>query len=349
MGTGFLGTFVISWAQTEIDGMRAASLDAIAPGATWLWDGDVVRVDGPGDILQLAGPLGSGDLRKRAAKVSDRLGRRKPDQKDSGVSSETGSPALSDRYFDVTDGSIVYRVSVIEVAGRAEALLSFHNAIPPQNQELWITASTVGSAARNRHRETTNPSGLAFGTWIETADGPKRVEDLREGDRVWTKDRGYEPVLWIGRRNVSGARLFVMPDLRPVRIRWGALGIGRPDSDLIVAPHQKLLISGPSTNALFNASEVLAEARDLVDDAGIVVDLSLTHVQYVHLILRRPGIIRANGVEVENPSPDRAYDADIQSDDRQRLRRLRHDRVGDASEERRVLKKGEAAILRHAA
>jgi len=351
--TGFLGTFVISWAQTEIDGMPAGSLDAITPGRTWLWDGDMVRVDGPADVLQLAGPLGSNDMRKRAAQVSYRLARRKLDQREFGIASETGPLALSDQHFDVTDGSIVYRASVIAVAGRTDALLSFQNAIPPRSQELWIAAANVRPAASDRDSENTNPSGLASGTWIETAGGSRRVEDLREGDHVWTKDCGCEPVLWVGRRNVTGARLFAMPELRPVRIRWGAFGIGRPDGDLIVAPHQKLLISGSSTNALFNASEVLVEARDLVDDAGVVVDLSLTHVQYVYLVLRRQGIIRANGVEVENPSPDLARDEDIQGDDLGGLWQLHHDRVsdmaGDGSDARRVLKTGEAAILRHAA
>ena len=35
MGTGVKATFVISWSQTEVDGMNAATLDMLTVGATW--------------------------------------------------------------------------------------------------------------------------------------------------------------------------------------------------------------------------------------------------------------------------------------------------------------------------
>lgn len=34
MKTGSLGTFVISWSQTEVDGLKAAPLDVLAVGTT---------------------------------------------------------------------------------------------------------------------------------------------------------------------------------------------------------------------------------------------------------------------------------------------------------------------------
>ena len=53
MKTGFLGTFVISWSQTEIDGLEAAPVHSLKVGAAWAWRGDAIRVDGPNDILRL--------------------------------------------------------------------------------------------------------------------------------------------------------------------------------------------------------------------------------------------------------------------------------------------------------
>ena len=35
MGTGFEGAFVISWAQTEVDGRQGAPTDALVTGAVW--------------------------------------------------------------------------------------------------------------------------------------------------------------------------------------------------------------------------------------------------------------------------------------------------------------------------
>ena len=46
MRTGFRGTFVISWSQTETDGLKAAPLDVLAVGASWRWSGEAVRVEG---------------------------------------------------------------------------------------------------------------------------------------------------------------------------------------------------------------------------------------------------------------------------------------------------------------
>ena len=46
MKTGFRGTFVISWSQTEVDGLEAAPVKNLSVGAAWSWRGDAVQVDG---------------------------------------------------------------------------------------------------------------------------------------------------------------------------------------------------------------------------------------------------------------------------------------------------------------
>ena len=57
MGTGFRGTFVISWSQTELDGITTAPVQSLSVGQTWSWRGDAVRVDGPNQLLRLEGVL----------------------------------------------------------------------------------------------------------------------------------------------------------------------------------------------------------------------------------------------------------------------------------------------------
>ena len=69
MGTGFLGTFVISWSQTELDGLRAAPISAVQKGAVWSWNGETVRVDGPSGLLRLEQGEGEAMLRRRAARM----------------------------------------------------------------------------------------------------------------------------------------------------------------------------------------------------------------------------------------------------------------------------------------
>ncbi|MDG2339643.1 MAG: hemolysin-type calcium-binding protein, partial [Paracoccaceae bacterium] len=53
MGATFRGTFVISWSQTEVDGLKAATLQALTTGSVWSWRGEAVRVDGPHGVLSL--------------------------------------------------------------------------------------------------------------------------------------------------------------------------------------------------------------------------------------------------------------------------------------------------------
>ena len=68
MKTGFRGTFVISWSQTDIDGLEAAPLDALQVGAAWSWRGEAVQVDGPNDVLRLEGAEEVANLRRHAAR-----------------------------------------------------------------------------------------------------------------------------------------------------------------------------------------------------------------------------------------------------------------------------------------
>ena len=73
MGTGVKATFVISWSQTEVDGVDAATLDMLTVGATWRWTGEAVRIDAPGGVLLLEGAEGAADMRQRAARMVQRL------------------------------------------------------------------------------------------------------------------------------------------------------------------------------------------------------------------------------------------------------------------------------------
>ena len=66
MKTGFQGTFVISWTQTEVDGLQGPSLDVLRVGASWRWSGVAVRVDGPQDVLILNGAEEMTEMRRRA-------------------------------------------------------------------------------------------------------------------------------------------------------------------------------------------------------------------------------------------------------------------------------------------
>ncbi len=356
MRTGFRGTFVISWSQTEIDGLDAAPVQSLSVGAAWAWRGDAVRVDGPSDVLRLDRADGAEELRKRAARMVHRLVGAALEHEAPARAWDAGDDAvpLMDNSFVVTDGGKSFSVTLIEVGGGSQPWLMFLDEMPPRNCDLWIVHHTLGTA----RADAANPQQegvICFtpGTRIRTADGTRLIEELGEGDRVQTKDNGLQPLRWVGRRRMTGARLFAMPKLRPIRIANGALGLERPDQDLLVSPEHRILIKGPEAQSLFNTPEVLVTARDLINGTTITVDTQMREVTYIHVLLDQHQVLWANSVETESFHPASAALLTLDEYDRKRLLEdypeLEYDPHTYGSFARRTLSPSEAAILNHAA
>ncbi|MDC0738871.1 Hint domain-containing protein [Cognatishimia sp. SS12] len=352
MGAGFLGTFVISWSQTEVDGLRAAPISAIEQGAVWSWQGEVVRVDGPTELLRLARGESEVMLRRKAARMVRKLVGAALTQTTQIDQVETDEP-MADSCIVVTDGQTSYTLTLIEVDGAAP-LVMFLDAIPPKGADLWVVHHTL----RARGDDPADPDGarvICFtpGTLINTAAGPKRIELLREGDYIQTKDNGLQEVQWIGSRKMTGARLFALPKLRPIRIKPGALGPNWPRRELIVSPEHRILVRGEVARTLFNTPEVLVTARQLENGHSISTDYRLREVTYMHLLMPRHEILFANGVETESFHPADAEMGALADEDRSRLLLINpefaHRPFAYGDHARRQLTASEAAILRHEA
>lgn len=352
MKTGSLGTFVISWSQTETDGLKAAPLDILAVGVPWRWSGVPVRIDAPQAVLLLEGAEGMGELRQRAARMVRRLVGaavgldRNPTESDPG-------PECPDQSFIVTDGHRSYTITLIPVPDTGALLLMVMGEMPPANTDLWVMRMAADRSAMASSGQRSAGGVICFtpDTLLATPDGPRPIQALRPGDRVLTRDNGPQEILWTGHRRMSGARLHAMPWLRPIRLRSGALGTGRPDPDLIVSPQHRMLIKGAAAAALFNTPEVLVAAEDLVNDHSILVDHALREVTYVHVLLDRHNVIWANGLETESFHPANAALDTIDPGQRAGLLSVFPDLAGNPQSygdyARRNLSTSEAAILRY--
>lgn len=350
MGTGFRGTFVISWSQTELDGLRGAPRDGLVAGAIWKWHGRAVCVDGPSDVLRLDGAVETEAVRRGAArKVRQLVGAAVSGRTDP-FAIEVDTP-LFEAGFRLTDGRRSYAATLIETGNAAMPLLMFQGHPPPAETDLWVVQVAQGSAEGAPRGAASGVICFTPGTRIETPEGPRPVQDLCAGDRVSTRDNGPQEIVWTGHRRMSGARLFAMPELRPVRFRPGALGIDRPDDTLVVSPDHRMLIRSPAVEALFDTSEVLVPARDLVDAGSVVVDRTLREVWYIHLLLPDHQVLWANGVECESFHPASADLSLLSEVDRQMLGDIDPALVCDPESyggyARRVLSPAEAAILNH--
>jgi hypothetical protein len=156
------------------------------------------------------------------------------------------------------------------------------------------------------------------GTLIETDRGPLLVEDLATGDRVLTRDNGYQPIRWIGRRDLNAADLAQQPKLHPVLIRTGAMGPNLPAKDTLVSPQHRMLISGPRAEMMFGEHEVLVAAVHLLGQP----DITRVHpesVAYIHVMCDRHEIIRANGCWTESYQPGAMTMQSMNSDQRDEL------------------------------
>ena len=140
------------------------------------------------------------------------------------------------------------------------------------------------------------------GTVIATPTGERLVEDLREGDRIITRDNGFQEIRWVGRRDLSDWELTQTPHLKPISIRAGALGEGLPEHDIVVSPQHRLLISSPKTLLYFGEPEIFAPAKHLTSINGVKV-IETTSVSYIHFMFDRHEVVLSNGTWTESFQP----------------------------------------------
>ncbi|WP_050518464.1 Hint domain-containing protein [Pseudorhodobacter antarcticus] len=140
------------------------------------------------------------------------------------------------------------------------------------------------------------------GTMVVTQKGECAVESLVPGDKVLTRDSGYQTLRWVRARDVSGAELAATPAFQPVCLAAGALGAGLPVRDMTVSPQHRFLMSGTRAEMLFGEHEVLVSALHLINDHS-VLRVSVPHVTYIHLMFDQHEIIRADGVWTESFQP----------------------------------------------
>ncbi|WP_298837713.1 Hint domain-containing protein [uncultured Roseobacter sp.] len=353
MKSGVRGTFVISWAQTEVDGLMPAPVEALGTGVSWSWQGDAVQVDGPSGVLRLDAAEGAEDLRRRAARAVQRLVGTVTGQKgDTGRQDDDRQNTHAQSSFVITDGLASYTVTLISTGAGTPPLLMFLDELPPRNTEMWVVHCNARTTA-GHEPESGRVICFTPGTRISTPRGQVPVEALRPGDLVQTRDNGAQPVRWLGRRHMSGARLFAMPALRPVRFRTGALGIEIPDQELLVSPAHRMLIRGAVARDLFNTDEVLVAARDLINGDRIVRDTGARQVTYFHLLLPTHNVLWANGVATESFHPADTGPDLLDSGDRARLTSVIPEAVSDpwryGVHARRCLTAAEAALMIRAA
>lgn len=348
MGTGIRGLTMVAWSQTLIEGVPADNNSELAEGMTWRWQGRALPLEGDSAALLLGVSQDHAELRARAARVVRKLLHHPAPT--AGQDAANGADPLFADAFILSDGTRFFTVVPIAADAGRLPILIFPDTIPPANRDLMIVKA---NQPRPKAYAPEAAAVICFtpGTRLRTLDDEVAIEDLGPGDKILTRDDGPQEVQWTGQRRMSGARLFALPDQRPIRIRAGALGIYRPDADLVVSPEHRVIVTGAAAGDLFGQPEVLVCARDLLGDRRVTVDHSLRETWYVHLMLECHQVVWANGLEVETFHPGYMGLEHLDGGQRKSLLEMRPELGGDpftyGAPARRMLDKAEAAILMH--
>ncbi|KAJ56841.1 hypothetical protein ACMU_07840 [Actibacterium mucosum KCTC 23349] len=140
------------------------------------------------------------------------------------------------------------------------------------------------------------------GTLIATPKGERLVEELREGDKIITRDNGIQEIRWAGHKALSGRELLTEKHLRPVLIRAGSLGNGLPERDMLVSPNHRMLVANDRTALYFEEREVLVAAKHLVNNRGVNT-MDTVGTTYIHFMFDQHEVVLANGAWTESFQP----------------------------------------------
>ncbi|MFD1341817.1 Ig-like domain-containing protein [Litorisediminicola beolgyonensis] len=140
------------------------------------------------------------------------------------------------------------------------------------------------------------------GTLIATPQGERLIEDLREGDRIITRDNGIQEIRWVGRKDLTGHELARKPHMRPILIQKGSLGPNLPEHDMLVSPNHRVLVNNDKTALYFEEREVLAAAKHLTGLDG-VDEVGSLGVSYIHFMFDHHEVVLSNGAWTESFQP----------------------------------------------
>lgn len=172
--------------------------------------------------------------------------------------------------------------------------LIFIDGAPPAGVTLDVVG-VVEDADSKPHSELGGTIVcFAAGSLIETEDGPRKIEKLIPGDRVMTRDAGYQPLRWIGRTRVPARGR-----LAPVVIEAGAMG---NSCDLLLSPQHAVLLTDWRAQLLYGADDVLVRAIDLVGQDGIH-QREGGFVTYCHILFDAHHLVQAAGIWSESLYP----------------------------------------------
>ncbi|WP_071673673.1 Hint domain-containing protein [Nioella nitratireducens] len=188
-------------------------------------------------------------------------------------------------------GGTLVELLILTISGDAETTRVFLPLAPlaPRGEYEVVASETQSAPAR-----LADIASVSFisGTRLTMANGRQcRVEELKAGDQLLTRDHGPKEIRWIGPQvqRATGA-------LAPIRISEGTLNVA---NDLRLFPHHRLFIWQRRDEIGTGRSEVLVKAAHLVNGTTVQREEG-GHIESYQILFDAHEIIYAEGVAVES-------------------------------------------------
>jgi hypothetical protein len=137
------------------------------------------------------------------------------------------------------------------------------------------------------------PACYAPGTLLLTPDGENKIETLRVGDKLISPDGKAHTIRWVW----SGQQPLDTDGHadKPVLVRQGALGAGKPNRDLIVSGQHRIVAgAGGQLDGAFS-QPCMVPAKALIDLPGIRLMLGKRSITWHHVLCDTHLVVIANG------------------------------------------------------
>lgn len=210
------------------------------------------------------------------------------------------------------DGLTSEAVVLVELDAEGHIAQTF--LLPLARLQPKTEYSLVGYNTDNAREKLAQVACVSFarGTHITLSTGQqRRIEDLKVGDRVLTRDDGPQQVRWIGQSTVRAHGPFA-----PILIRKGAM---HNENDLTVSPDHRLFIYQRADRVGAGRSELLIKARYLVN-GDTIIQSEGGFVDYFQLLFDSHQIIYAEGIAAESLLVDNRNRAALPDDLAQEIR-----------------------------
>ncbi len=209
----------------------------------------------------------------------------------------SGTRVEAEYGITLTDGTNTWRAVAFNVNNSSPAFgtvegiafIGGPGGFPPVGTPLTVVSTQEGPSFESS--DFASPICYGSGTLIRTSAGDVAIDVLKPGDLVWTKDDGYLPIRWVGSQDVIACNTF-----RPVIVPAGGLFADKP---LVVSQQHRLLVTHPTAELLFGATEVLIPAISLVD-AGLARLSKEKTARFHHILLDKHSVIIADGAKSES-------------------------------------------------